>query len=107
MSSQQFKANLLAVSLFMTSVGGTFAIFACVPMLARLTSSTPEATPTQLQAFPKVSDPKISNPNVSERPGSSKSAAITSLSYRSQQARAIFNSWKIKHEQTSPARSAQ
>lgn len=97
MSSQQVKANLLAASLFMTSVGGTFAIFGCVPLLARLTSSTPAAAPTQLQAFPKVS----------ERPNSSKSTDTTSLSYRGKQARALFNSWQVKQEQASPVRSAQ
>lgn len=100
MSSQKVKANLLAASLFMTSVGGTFAIFGCVPLLARLTSSTPVAAPSQLQAFPKVSE----RPNSSK---SSKSTDTTSLSYRGKQARALFNSWQVKQQQASPVRSAQ
>jgi hypothetical protein len=41
MSLQQFKAKLLAVSLFTVSACGTFAIFGSVPVVARIASAPP------------------------------------------------------------------
>lgn len=49
--AKTIQAKLFAVGLFTASIGGTFAIFGCVPLLARFTSSTPPA-PSQMQAFP-------------------------------------------------------
>lgn len=91
MSFQQFQAKLLAVTLFVTSVGGTFAIFGCVPLLARFTSSTPKAAPTQFQAFPEVSS----------RSDADRPFAAASPSDRSKHARAIYviNSQQAKQAQ--------
>ncbi|HEY9644026.1 MAG TPA: hypothetical protein V6C57_26275 [Coleofasciculaceae cyanobacterium] len=41
MSLQQFKAKLLAVSLFTVSACGTFAIFGSVPVIAKIASAPP------------------------------------------------------------------
>jgi hypothetical protein len=41
MSLQQFKAKLLAVSLFTVSACGTFAIFGSVPVVAKIASDPP------------------------------------------------------------------
>lgn len=81
MNSQGIKAKLMAVSLFVTSVGGTFAIFGFVPMLAHRISPNPPVAPTQFQAFPEVN----------RTPASSQSftSSTSSPFYRSKQARAV------------------
>lgn len=87
--SSQLKANFVAIGLFATSVCGTFAIFGCVPMLARFTSHNPHVTPTQqFQVFPEVS----------QRQRSSQSA-VTAPPDRTWQVRAIyfFNSRQAEH----------
>lgn len=42
--SPQLKSRLTAIALIIASVGGTSAIFGCVPLLAHLTSPHPPST---------------------------------------------------------------
>jgi hypothetical protein len=50
MSLQQFKAKLLSVGLFTVSACGTFALFGCVPVIARIASNPPFSI-DQIEAF--------------------------------------------------------
>lgn len=104
MSSQGIKANLVGVGLFVTSIGGTFAIFGCVPMLAHLLSpgyvspdqvspTEQQASPSPFQAFPEVTnvpDASSSFKAVSDKTVSGKTASKLELpNYRSKQAQTV------------------
>lgn len=80
MNFQQFQARVLAVGLFAASVGGTFALFGCVPLLAQFTSPASQTTPSQFQAFPEIS----------RRAASERPSKTLSPGYQSRQARAIY-----------------
>ncbi len=41
--SPQLKSRFTAIALIIASIGGTSAIFGCVPLLAHLTSSQPRS----------------------------------------------------------------
>jgi hypothetical protein len=51
MSLQSIKTKLLTASLFTASTCGTFALFGCVPMLARMVPSNPQFLLGKLQEF--------------------------------------------------------
>ncbi|NJO43133.1 MAG: hypothetical protein HC769_28620 [Cyanobacteria bacterium CRU_2_1] len=52
MSPQPIQTKLLAVCLFVVSACGTFALFGCVPIVARMVSpKPPEYSLGQFQAF--------------------------------------------------------
>jgi hypothetical protein len=77
--TKTIQARLFAVGLFTASIGGTFAIFACVPLLARFTSSPP--APSQMQAFPAPDGSPV--PQFKQLP--------EPVALPSKQARAIFS----------------
>ncbi|WAL60954.1 hypothetical protein [Thermocoleostomius sinensis] len=53
--AQTIQSRLFAAGLFMVSIGGTFAIFGCVPLMARFISPiSPRTVPAQVQAFPDL-----------------------------------------------------
>ncbi len=52
MSPQPIKTKVLAVSLFIGSICGTFGLFGCVPLLAQLLSSTVSSPSQQWQGSP-------------------------------------------------------
>jgi len=90
MGSQGIKAKLVGVGIFVGSIGGTFALFGCVPMLAHLLSpghvspANQQVAPSQFQAFPKAKVPDASS--------SSKTVSEPALPVdRSKQARTIFD----------------
>ena len=69
MSFQSIQAKLLAASLFLASACGTFAIFGCVPLLARLThtpqiaSLPPRSTPAATTAVHRETFAHFANPS--------------------------------------------
>lgn len=52
MSPQPVKAKVLAISLFIGSICGTFGLFGCVPLLAQLISSDAPSSPQPWQRSP-------------------------------------------------------
>jgi hypothetical protein len=73
------QSKLLAIGLFTASIGGTFAIFGCVPLMARFISPSHQPVPRQIQAFPDTQ----TSPNVVR--------SEPALPSPNQQARAIFS----------------
>jgi hypothetical protein len=48
--SPQLKSRMSAIALILASIGGTSAIFGCVPLLAQLTSPQSETRPVSYPA---------------------------------------------------------
>jgi hypothetical protein len=72
MRSQPVKGRLLAISLFALSMGGTFALFGSVPLVAQLFATRPPQPETdRVQGIP-ISSEVASPPALGKTTGSFK-----------------------------------